>query len=591
MSTNPLRVLVLSSFDDRDANVVRDFLFCFNKHSRHQYYYIFDPIFLGDETDFSAFDVILVFWGMHLPGVKVSLGATWHKLRQARALKVLFLQDEYRNVRAFNEVMSDLGIELMFTCVAEKDHKIFYPPDVIPSLRATYTVLTGYIPSYLENSRPETISQRPVDIAYRSRSLPYYLGDLAREKTIIAERFQQISLEYGFHSDISVHEEDRIYGDHWVEFLKSARFVLGTPSGASVIDFSGDISWNCDNYLYLHPNATYEEVKRCFFADVDGKYVIDTVSPRIFEATSLGSTMVMHEGFYGGILEADRHYICVKKDYSNINDVIEQMRDENYCQQIANNAYQDLIASGRYSYKTFVEWFDSVLDKHVYRTPIVHARAPSKLAFYAGSYFKVGQTLIPYLDRSYSLPFKNLIQKYVKAKRSLHNISILSQSSGLLPLFRKYMQEKHLGKGTLKQLPRPILLDLTCLSIIYQILNAKGTIQCNFQIRAETKPQEKRLRFISYQLEPKGSMKKLKTPYLDLAELMSAIRDEQILIDWDHSQIGTYVEYTYNSKVHSMNMGADGRYRFTALSFLAQSYPDLFADAFKPIYDALKNKE
>lgn len=591
MSSNPLRVLILSSFDNRDANVIRDFLFSFNKYSRHQHYYIFDPIFLGEDADFSAFDVILVFWGMHLPSVRILLGATWRKLKQSRALKVLFLQDEYRNVRAFNEVMGDLGIELMFTCVAEKDHGIFYPPDLIPSLRATYTVLTGYIPSYLENSQPEPLHRRTLDIAYRSRSLPYYLGDLAREKTIIAERFQQISLVYGFHSDISVREQDRIYGKQWVEFLKSARFVLGTPSGASVIDFLGDIGWNCDNYLRLHPDATYEEVKQRFFVDVDGKYVIDTVSPRIFESTALGSTMVMHEGFYGGILEPDRHYICVKKDYSNLNNVIDQMRDEKYCQQIANNAYQDLIASGKYSYQAFIQWFDGVLEKHIHRSPSSGSRVPSKLEFYVKNYFKNGQTLVPAVDRSYSLPFRNLIQRYVKARKSLHNVAILSESPNLLPLYRKYMQDKHSGREILKKVPQPVLLDLTCLSLIYQNLNGESRIEYGFQIQVETAPQEKRLRFVSY--EPHGGQltKRTDSGYLDLAELISAIRADQLLIDWDHSQIGTYVEYRYNSKIHSMSVGADGRYRFASLSFLAKNYPDLFLEAFKPVHEVLENKK
>src|SRR5262245_43055911 len=128
------KILVLSEFDNSDANVIRDFLFCFNKYSRHDYYYIFDPQLLDDSVDFSAFDVILLFWSVYLPGSKFS-GGVRQKIRQAPGLKVLFLQDEYRNVFLFNHIMNDLGIQLMFTCVAEKDHQVFYPSKRIPSLQ------------------------------------------------------------------------------------------------------------------------------------------------------------------------------------------------------------------------------------------------------------------------------------------------------------------------------------------------------------------------------------------------------------------------------------------------------------------------
>lgn len=101
MNHDPLKLLVLSSFDGRNANVIRDFLFSFNKYSLHDYYYIFDCQILDKDMDFSMFDVILIFWSVYLPGSELSEEAR-AKIRQSRALKMLFLQDEYRDVRLFN---------------------------------------------------------------------------------------------------------------------------------------------------------------------------------------------------------------------------------------------------------------------------------------------------------------------------------------------------------------------------------------------------------------------------------------------------------------------------------------------------------
>jgi hypothetical protein len=366
MPNRPLRILILSNYYQyvTNANVIGDFLFSFKTYSQNAYYYILKCHDLTPKTDFSAFDVIVLFWDIYLLGNSLRQ-AVIENIYKASALKVLFLQDEYRDVWKINDIMARLGINIMCTCVAEQDHEHFYPRSRIPSLQATYTVLTGYVPPKLASIPPDPNAPRHLDIAYRSRNLPYWLGDLAREKQIIAERFQEISERNGLRSDISVNEWKRIYGEHWITFLRSARLSLGTGSGASVIDFSSEIRRNCEAYLANHPDATYDEVKGRFFADVDGKIVINTISPRFFETTACGSALILHEDPYGGILNPDRHYILVKKDYSNIDEVILKIKDAEYCRQLASNAYADLIASRKYSYETFVGWFDTMLKQHV----------------------------------------------------------------------------------------------------------------------------------------------------------------------------------------------------------------------------------
>ena len=587
-----LNILVLSEFDNRNANVIRDFLFSFNKYSRHRYYYRFDPQSLDSSFDPSAYDVILLFWSIYYPGAGLS-GEVRQKIARSSACKVLFLQDEYRNVRMYNQVMNDLGIELMFTCVAEKDHKIFYPPARIPSLQATYTVLTGYVPSYLGSQPPDFDSPRPIDVAYRSRSLPYYLGDLAREKTVIAQKFQEISQTYGFRADISVREEDRIYGDAWVEFLKSARFVLGSASGASVIDFSGDIGRNCENYLAIHPEASYEDVKQRFFADVDGKLVIDTVSPRIFESTALGCTMVMHEGYYGGILEPGKHYICVKKDYSNIQGVVAQMRDESYCKEIARYAYHDLIASGKYSYQAFASWFDHVLDKHIH--PTARPTVRSKFLFYARNYIRAGETLVPSSDHVYSLPFRNAIQKYRLMRRSLQHVSICLPCPPIRMLLGKYILNKRFGKrndGNAE--PKPVLMDLTRLSILWHIVRGQKAIRGTFQVRLDYDSDASTLRFVSDRPEEKGDSSLPATIHagtsshsLAIDAIVSGLSQGRILLEWDHSNVSPYLDYFFRQARRSLDMGFDGHYRFLGMSVLARQFPTAVTDVLRSIITAL----
>ena len=62
MNKNFYKILIISDFDGLDANVIRDYLFCFDQFSRHNYYYVFDPQILNAATDFSVFDAIIIFW-------------------------------------------------------------------------------------------------------------------------------------------------------------------------------------------------------------------------------------------------------------------------------------------------------------------------------------------------------------------------------------------------------------------------------------------------------------------------------------------------------------------------------------------------
>jgi len=497
------------------------------------------------------------------------------KVRKATALKILFLQDEYRDVRMFNELMSELGVNLMFTCVAEKDHEVFYPRKVIPTLQATYTVLPGYVPSYLENISLDLNTPRPIDLSYRSRSLPYYLGDLAREKTIIAQRFQKITREHDFLSDISVREEDRIYGQAWVEFLKSSRLTLGSPSGASVIDFTSKIRRSCEHYLRIYPNASYGEVKSRFFSDVDWKIVIDTVSPRIFESAAMGCTMVMHEGHYGGILEPNVHYLCVKKDYSNIVDVIIQMRDKEYCQHLAHNAYQDLVASGEYSYRAFVKQFDQILENEFSTRPIRQSRI-SKPVLYKKNFFYMERTIVPNHERYLMLSSKKIIGLFKKLRQLQSELRTISRFRSLRKLLAVYAWKKGWNYISLNSFRR----DIYRISIIL-LLQAKKVAHIPFGVATSLDTDKLEIVFTSY-LNDDSQVKKehaigkaSRTSALFVSQLERISQQEKLwLITWDHSPVGTYLGLADHKLTrYNTDMGLDGQYFFSTFPTLLHLFP------------------
>ena len=71
---------------------------------------------------------------------------------------------------------------------------------------------------------------------------------------------------------------------------------------------------------------------------------------------------ILTEGFYSGVIEADKHYIPIKTDFSNYREVLDKFRDEQFRAQIIENAYNDLCLSNRWIYATFVAEFDEHLN-------------------------------------------------------------------------------------------------------------------------------------------------------------------------------------------------------------------------------------
>ena len=114
--------------------------------------------------------------------------------------------------------------------------------------------------------------------------MPIWLGRLGREKTEIAREFVEHVAGKGLRCDVSSREDDRIYGEGWNRFLASCRTTLGTESGASIVDFDGSIETLAKDYLARRPDATPEEIERDLTGPYEGKVVINTASPRLFEA-------------------------------------------------------------------------------------------------------------------------------------------------------------------------------------------------------------------------------------------------------------------------------------------------------------------
>jgi hypothetical protein len=362
------KILMLADFKKNSANTIIDHVTSFRRYSRNNFFFI-DPMDHSKPVwlDMNKFDIILLHYSIYILGDRY-INETWRDaISSTKAVKIQFLQDEYRNINEFHQRMTELGIEVLFTCVPAEEIEKVYPSEKLKGL-AKFNNLTGYVPEYFERKRPDfSMKNRRIDVGYRGRGYGglFWLGELFQEKVWIGEYFLQHIKDHNIRCDISSREKDRIYGREWLRFMKSCKCMLGTESGASVFDFTGQIEKNVLEHCDKNPDATFSEVKKLFFDDVDGLIRLNQISPRAFEAIGCGTCQVLYEGFYSGILEPDVHFIELKKDFSNIEDVVARIRDDNFLSELAERAYKDIIASGRYSYRSFIRFFDNKVDEYM----------------------------------------------------------------------------------------------------------------------------------------------------------------------------------------------------------------------------------
>jgi hypothetical protein len=312
------------------------------------------------DFDLNEFDVVFQSYCARMPFVNFEAADCYvspdyqAKLKHFKGVKLLAVQDEYDRTDNLRKAISAFQFDVVFTAVPEDGREFVYPQAMFPRIEFI-SVLTGYVPQALErhSRKPLPLAERPITIGYRGRELPAYYGRLGFEKAEIGRRMRAACEARGIAHDIDVTEQGRFYGDAWYDFLSRCRCTLGSESGSNVFDLDGSIG---ERYRRIAKERgvapTYEEF-RIHTDPHEDQISMGQISPRVFEAATLRTPLILHTGRYSGLIRPDEHYIELKKDFSNIDAVFARIQDLRALEQMADRAYQDLVRSGNLSYQQF----------------------------------------------------------------------------------------------------------------------------------------------------------------------------------------------------------------------------------------------
>ena len=289
-----------------------------------------NTFFQKNYFDLSSFDCIILTtsflsskWS---PGSFNRVQSRIENLNQYNGLIVALPQDEFVNTALLDSYFESLSNLHIMTILPESEWSKIYPS----SMKKGHTfeqVLTGYI-NHLPSKKQLDFFKRKYEISYRAWETEPWLGKHSYKKYEIYKKFAEVKKP---NWNISTNQKDVLVGKSWDKLLQNSKFVIGTEQGASISDPHGILREQYLIYKANNPDSDWmKSYEDCNFELYEKSLDLRGLSPRIFEAMQNNAALILLEGDYNGVLKPNKHYLPLKKDYSNLEAIVSNLNVETY---------------------------------------------------------------------------------------------------------------------------------------------------------------------------------------------------------------------------------------------------------------------
>lgn len=269
-------------------------------------------------------------------------------VRESAAVKIAFPQDEYDCNVLLDDWMCEWSVDVVFSVIASGWDVLYPRYHKQGNIRLGYT---GYIDESLIDRSTKPFQQRAIDIGYRAKKLPPYFGRVGQAKWTIGRDVARLARNTGLNVDIELGDQGTLFGDAWLKFIDDSKFTLGANSGSSLLDPTGEIQRHVRAYLVANPDATFEAVEAACFAGQEGLYSFTAISPRVLEAALLDSAQILVDGEYSGIVKPGEHYIPIRDDASNFDEVRAAMLDTAEVEKMVKRCRETILSVDALRYR------------------------------------------------------------------------------------------------------------------------------------------------------------------------------------------------------------------------------------------------
>jgi hypothetical protein len=346
-----MKIAIITAPYNAQASTVRDSLESFVKYGNYNYHFII--LQKGEiKESLEDFDGVIIHYScIALPYRYYQPISAFSSMRIQgfKGIKLALVQDEQRAGHERLRFLNMLGVNHLFS-VAEPDlYEILYP-----SAKREFsisTVLTGYISEDHINVAKQKIplNTRRLDLVYRGRKLPDWMGKTGTIKSEIPEIIESDRRLAKFSYSVSSSEQARLYGESWYRFLQSARVSICTPSGSDFLDLDGK-----------YPEAwipNLEPISGNHKEPIAATYQM--ISPRFFDCVSAGNLISLTAGFYSNI-PISKGYIGLSNDLIELPEILEFAKS-NYAQKIVDNCQKMILGNEKLYFSYFVKLVEEKL--------------------------------------------------------------------------------------------------------------------------------------------------------------------------------------------------------------------------------------
>jgi hypothetical protein len=260
-------------------------------------------------------------------------------LQDRRGPIVVFFGNEYNLMPEKIRFANEVGVEFIASQLPPKSAAWLYADCIASRVLHAPPALNPHL--YRPGSGP-----RPVDIGFRGDAYRFSLGDV--ERTSLIELFKERGPQLGLTTDI---EFVRYHRSKWTAFLNHTKGIVGAESGTYYLEKDDRTQLAVEEYVSRLPNASFEDIFNRFFKGYQNPVSGKAISSRHFEPIGTKTCQVLLEGEYNGILNADEHYIAVKKDFSNLGDTVARFKDESYRHQMVERTYRHAMEQHTYTHR------------------------------------------------------------------------------------------------------------------------------------------------------------------------------------------------------------------------------------------------
>jgi hypothetical protein len=260
---------------------------------------------------------------------------------------VYFAGNEYKSMPEKMALCDELPVALFITQASD--------PAVHGLYRSRLRCSVAHLPGAGLDSdtfRPNG-GVRPLHLGFRASDEPIYFGH--QDRLRISEYFQAEAARLGLRVDLSMNHGDRLAPREYAEFLNRCEGQLGTEGGPDCFELTDRTRNAIVAYLQDHPRATVEQIRTVFSKEFAEGIPLKIITGRHLEAAGTKTVQILFEGRYDDYLTPDEDYLALKKDFSNIDDVMRRFRDPSERSRIADHAY-DTVRS-RLTYEHLLDRF------------------------------------------------------------------------------------------------------------------------------------------------------------------------------------------------------------------------------------------